>query len=216
VTEMILDIADKATRSTMRRGSRWWPEDWEDANGSAVLGVIEAIRSGKTHPGTLFMAARYSIYDWMRNHVGNRDRHSSLEEWREELAQADTAISRSILKNIDALVPLLKRQRCHSSRIREHKISEEVQFLRLSAQGYSIDGIAVELGISRRNTYAIRERLLPRLQMIAAQRTPEQKVVSVKKSSMEALGRINSDPEALKRRGEAIRLAKRKGRVNVA
>jgi hypothetical protein len=169
---LILDAADHAARTIMGRGSRWWPEDWEDAKAEAVLGILETIRKKPdAGPGYCYRAGVSSICDWLRLWLKG-DRPFQLYEYIDDLIETDTTLSRAMLANLPALVPMLRQQRQRWGPVLERSLEQEVRFLQLILDGYSIDGAALELGISIRNTYAIRERLLPRLKAICTRNRP--------------------------------------------
>ena len=195
-----LDLADKAARCVLgRRPYLWSAEDWQDANHEAVCGILEAHTANEA---IAFTAAKHAIYDWLHLWLRHRSAGSIFEYI--DFTAPDESISEPLdLEPLRAMLADVRTRKANPD-----KIDQEIRFLALLRQGYSIEGIGVELGISRRNVYAIRERLLPRLRMIANGDQPKRKEYIVSAASLANLQRTNTDPEARKRRGEAIRTAK--------
>lgn len=172
--ELILDAADMATRTAMKRDSRWHQEDWEDAHSEALLGVLQAAnRTSDAGFGYCFRAGLHRIYRWMRDECGwlNGDRPFQIDEYantlivQDKLVAEDTTMSRAMLAYLDRLPPLLAKQQSGKKPI---QVGRQIEYLRLTLEGYSRDGIALELGVSVDNVHGIRKRLLPRLRTIAA------------------------------------------------
>jgi len=187
----ILDLADKAVRCVMRRGQWSW-EEWKDATQEAALAIVA---HGPAHEGTLFLVAKHAIIDWLRSWL-RTPRGAALFDWR-DYKQGDGPDPAWDRRYLAELAPMLDAQRAEKS-------AEDIRYLELLLAGYSSDGIALELGISRRNVYAIRERLLPRLERLARGEAAMYRA-NVQASSLAALERINRDPAMLARRAEAIR-----------
>lgn len=161
----VLDLADKAVRCTLR--GRGTLEDWEDAAQEAAAAIIQVpADKGK---GYAFLAAKSAIYDWLRLWLRHPRGGTILDYVRypQDERQAPT------LEYLPALLPLLEAQG-------SMKADEETRYLELRMCGYSTDGIALEMGLSRRRVYAIRERLLPRLERIARGKAPPTRSEAVK------------------------------------
>lgn len=154
----ILDLADRAARCVLGRG-HWTRQDWEDAKQEAAA----AIWSGGTnrHEGILFLTAKNAIIDWLRRWLRSPrgcEYLDYIDHTRAAHAVPDTAY-------LAALAPWLEQQRAM-------KVQEDIRYLELRMQGYSTDGIALEMGLTPRRVYAVRERLLPRLERIARGEIP--------------------------------------------
>ncbi len=210
----ILDIADHAVNAIMRRSRIWWAEDRDDARQEAALAILLALRrpqAGEMDPdrrrGYLFGAARKGVAWWIRRWL--RPDTFQLLDTAEEFVAADTAMSQAMLRNLESLASLLRGQRVKQRRTTEDEIALEVAYIRLMLEGYTIKEAAIRLGRSARNTAALRERVVPRLQMIANGKKPELKPVDVRPESLEALRRCSRDPEILGRRNQSISRAKR-------
>lgn len=154
----ILDLADKATRCVLGKHPHLWnAEDWQDAKQEAVCGILKARTA---YEAVAFTAAKHAICDWLRVWLRHRSVGSIFEYI--DFTAPDESISEPL--DLEPLRVMLTEVR--TGKIDHEKIDQEIQFLALLRQGYSIEGIGIELGVSRRNAYAIRERLLPRLRMI--------------------------------------------------
>lgn len=192
----ILDLADKAARCVLRGRPCWAAQDWQDATQEAARAIWERVQERPDlHEGHLFLAAKSAIYDWLRVWL-RHPRGGTLIDYL-GYAQGENVRPATCLRE---LAPLLRRQR-------SRKVSEDLRYLGLRMAGYSTDGIAQELGISVRNVYAIRERLLPRLERIARNEAAPARRITIREGSRAALERINSDPVMRTRRGAAIRVA---------
>ena len=190
--EAILVLARKAAYGS---GSHplWSHEDWEDAIQEAATAIVRL--APDAYEGVCVLAGKHAIYDWMRRWY-NEPLRCPFDE-AHDYAHPDRDPPWP-LDYLDALAPLLSAQHAQ-------KVDEDMAYLRLLLRGYSMVGIAQELGISIRNTFAIRERTIPRLERIARGEWPARYTANVQPSSRAALARINSDPAMLARRGEAIR-----------
>jgi hypothetical protein len=220
----ILSLADKAARTVLGPGAHyyWQPEDWEDAKQAAATGILGAIaryaenETEGLHEGWYFNAARHAIYDWW-NMMRPRISFFPLLEYAHRARESDGPEPPPIdIDKLRSLVPFLARVRMKILPSTGSKIQEDIQYLWLRLQGYSMDGVGVEMNLSRRNTYAIRERLMPRLEMIRDGREPTPKPGIVSAASRANLDAVNRDPERLRLRGEAIRAAKAKRRTAAA
>jgi hypothetical protein len=209
----IYPIAKHAVATLMSRTSCWWPEDREDATQEAALAILLASRRGLDKDrGYYFGAARNGVYMWMRAWLrSNRDTIPLLARV-EELLGTETSMAHAMLRNLDSLAPLLRTQQVSRRKIAEVAIAVEVEYCRLMIEGYTIDEAAVKLGRSRRNTFALRERIVPKLRRIAEGRRPEARYAKPGPASLAALRKVTQDPEALRRRGKAISAAKKKPR----
>lgn len=194
----VLDFADKAARCVLGGRRCWTEEDWQDAVQEAAVGILEALQKSN-HAGYCFRAGQRQIYEWMRAWLRSYPRGGTLLDYL-EYAQIDND-PHEVDIDLHKLRIMLQSQRAEKS-------DEDIAYIELRMAGRSTAGIAMELGISERNVYAIRERLLPRLERIARGENPPPTTRHVRESSKAALARINSDPELLKRRGDAIRTAK--------
>lgn len=204
--DRVLDLADKAARCVLRGNPVWTSEDWEDARQGAAIGIIEAMgREKDTGEGYLLNAAKHQIYEWMRSWLRHK-RSGTLFDYVDYIAD-DSGHIMIDRDRIAGLMPMLERARIKVRADTHSKVQTEIQFLILLMEGYSIDGIALELGMSVRNTYAVRERLLPYLKDIAEMRQRTARTYEIRESSRAALARINAEPEMIKRRGEKIRAA---------
>ena len=157
----ILDLADKAARCVFRGGRQCTPEDWQDAIQEAACGVVACMGKGETREGALFLAAKHAIYDWLRM-WRSHPRGGTILDFLAYDSDIPHVPDRRYLA---ALPPMLRQQRAK-------KIPEDMQYLALRVAGYSTAGIALEMRLSLRNVYAIRERLLPRLARIASHEIP--------------------------------------------
>lgn len=203
----MLNLADKAARCVLgKHPYHWTSEDWQDAAQEAVCGILKA---DSENEGVAFTAAKHAIYDWLRLWLRHRSAGSLLEYV--DFSPSDESSSPSL--DLEPLRQMLAQIR--TGKVNPEKIEQEIRFLDLRRQGYSMAGVGLELGLTRRNTYAVRERLLPRLEMIARGEQPQRKK-TIQEASLENLRRTNADPEALKRRGEAIRLGKVRKRLSDA
>jgi hypothetical protein len=190
--EDILTLANKAMRAATRGHVLWTDNDRDDMRQEAAAAICAL--AGERTDALCVHVAKHAIYDWMRFWL-RTPRAGSLLDWVDYSAPPDPSWP---LDYLDALPPLLEAQRAE-------KVEEDMAYLRLRLQGYSIIGIAQELGITQRNAEAIRERTVPRLKRIARGEGPPPIAVNVHENSRATLDRINRDPEALARRGEAIR-----------
>lgn len=161
--EYILDLADKAARVVL--GGRRWAtaEDWEDATQAAAAEIVGVARPD-VGEGYLFNVARKAIYEWLRTWL-RHPRGGTILDFLDYSEQPDAP--RPPL-DLDALAPLLLAARGKRHGFAAHHIQEEIDYLRLLLDGRSIEGIGMEMGLSRRRVYALRERVLPRLERIAA------------------------------------------------
>lgn len=164
----LLDLADRAARCILgRRPWAWTAEDWEDALQEAAAGVLDELRRHPdAHIGSLFMAATNEIRDWQRVWLRHR-RGGTLLDYKDYAADVERSASAITLDRIQQLAPALTWARQRISAATPGRVDRDIHFLWLMVKGYSIDGAALELGLSRRNTYAIREQLLPRLARLA-------------------------------------------------
>ena len=156
----ILDLADKAARCVLgRRPRQWTKQDWEDAiqEGAAAIWALGIER----YEGARFLAAKHAIIDWVHawlRHPRGGTLLDYLDYTEDSSATGDTI-------RLAILAPLLEVQRAK-------KVEEDIRYLELLTQHYSTDGIGMEMGLTRRRVYAIRERLLPRLERIARGEVP--------------------------------------------
>jgi DNA-directed RNA polymerase specialized sigma24 family protein len=163
----ILDLADKAARCTLRGNPYWTPEDWEDATQEAAAAII-ALDADKGE-GYAFLVAKSAIYSWLRLWL----RHPRGGTLMDFLDYAHEPAEPATHAYLDALRPALHAQGAT-------KAAEDMRYLKLRLEGYSTDGIALEMGISRRRVYAIRERTLPRLERVARGVVPPTRSEAVK------------------------------------
>jgi DNA-directed RNA polymerase specialized sigma24 family protein len=156
----ILDLADKAARCVLRGGPFYTVEDWQDAAQEAAAAIYAA---GDRTEGYLFLVAKSAICDWLRSWL----RHPRGGALLDYLDYPDDSAPARLIDPVlfDTLARMLEMQRAA-------KVHEDVRYLQLRTRGYSTDGIAMEMCLSRRNVYAIRERLLPRLERIARGEIP--------------------------------------------
>ncbi len=154
----ILDLSDKAARTVLRGRPCWTAQDWEDAKQEAARAILEM--KGEHREGVLFLQAKHAIIDWLRVWL-RHPRGGTILDYLDYAEDAERV--RAI--SIEPLRLLLRTQGAA-------KADEDMRYLALRLQGYSTDGIALEMGLSRRNVYAIRERLLPRLERLARGETP--------------------------------------------
>ena len=208
--EEILDIADHAVNLVMHRKSCWWDHDRDDARQEAALNILLAERKGLDKDrGYYFGAAKLAIYLWIRLWKRpNRDTIPLVGRIA-ELVTAKTSISEAMLRNLESLAPLLRGQRLKRRQTTEDEIALEVAYCRLMVEGYSMHEAAAKLGRSFRNTQALRERVAPRLRMIAAGKRPVAKEWTPSEKQLANLRRTNRDPETIRRWNEAISRAKR-------
>jgi hypothetical protein len=207
----IYAIARHAVSAVMRRTSAWWPEDREDATQEAALAILLASRREPAKDrGYYYGAAKKGAYLWIRAWLRPSRDTFPLVAQAEEFLRAKTNMAEAMLRNLDSLAPLLRGQRTKHRATTEAEIALEVEYVRLILEGYTIPEIAHRLGRTRRNTDALRERIVPRLQMIRDGKKPEVRHVKPGPASLAALRRIAQDPEALRRRNEAISRAKRR------
>lgn len=157
----ILDLADKAARCVFRGGWQCTPEDWQDAIQEAACGIVAHMAAGEDREGVLFLAAKHAIYDWLRM-WRRHPRGGTILDFVDYEA---TAPHVSDHRYLAALPPMLQQQRAKN-------IDKDMQYLTLRLAGYSTAGIALEMRLTLRNVYAIRERLLPRLARIACNEIP--------------------------------------------
>ena len=164
-TDAIVNLADKAARVVLG-GKPWYtPEDWQDAAQEAALKLWRVSQErDDVGEGYLFNAARIAIYDWLRTWLDYR-RDGTILDYLDYAA--DEPAAPDLDAQIDALAPRLDAARGKRHNAAWH-VAQELAYLKLVCRGVSTDGIAMELGLSRRNVYAIRERLVPRLTRIAA------------------------------------------------
>jgi hypothetical protein len=194
----------------MRRTSRWWAEDREDARQTAALEILLASRRGVAKDrGYYFGAARKGVALWIRYWLRPMRATFPLLPRFEELLAAETSMADSMLRNLESLAPLLRGQRIKIRKSTDAEIELEIEYCLLMIEGNTIDEAAEKLGRTRRNTHALRERVVPRLQMIADGKRPEIKPVNVNPASVAALRKLAQDPEALRKRNRAISAAKR-------
>jgi len=153
----ILDLSDRAARCVLGRG-HWTRQDWEDAKQEAAAAIWA---EGDRHEGILFIAAKHAIIDWLRRWLRS-PRGCEYLDYIDHARPPDAAPD---ISHLASLAPWLEQQRAM-------KVNEDIRYLELIVQGYSTDGIALEMGLTRRRVYAIRERLLPRLERIARGETP--------------------------------------------
>ena len=154
----ILDLADKAARCTLRGRPIWTREDWQDATQEAAIAIWELRHQPE---GYVFLAAKSAIYSWLRVWL-RHPRGGSLLDYLDYADEKNTPRS---LDWLGSLAPHLHKQG-------SMKADEELRYLELRLLGFSTEGIAREMKLSRRNVYAIRERLLPRLERIARDEWP--------------------------------------------
>ena len=127
----------------------------------------------------------------------------------DELFAAKTSMADAMLRNLDSLAPLLRGQEVSKRKAADAGIAVEVEYCRLMIEGYTIDEAGAILGRTRRNTHALRERVVPKLRRIAEGTRHEARYAKPGPTSIAALQRLAQDPEALRRRNEAISLAKK-------
>ena len=151
----ILDLSDKAARCTLGRWRGWTCEDWQDATQEAATALL-TVPPDKGE-GYAFLVARSAIYTWLRSWL-RHPRGGTLLDYLEYADESGAVRDPSLV--LPTLLPLLQTQG-------STKAGEDTRYLSLRLAGYSTDGIALEMGLSRRRVYAIRERLLPRLDRIA-------------------------------------------------
>lgn len=147
----ILDLADKAARCAMR--GHGTVEDWEDATQEAAVAIWAACDKPE---GVAFLAGKHAVYDWLRSWL----RHPRGGTILDYLDYAREEHHPPRLEYLNEIAPLLQAQG-------SMKADEEIRYLELRLRGYSTDGIALEMKLSRRNVYAIRERLMPRLERLS-------------------------------------------------
>jgi hypothetical protein len=209
----IYRIAEHAVSVVMRRGNSWWPPDREDARQEAALAILLASRRGLDKDrGYYFGAARKGVCMWIRAWLRPSRNTFPLLANVDELLAAKTSMADAMLRNLDSLAPLLRGQEVSKRRAADAGIAVEVEYCRLMIEGYTIDEAAARLGRTRRNTSALRERVVPKLRNIAEGKTREARYTSPGPASIAALRRLAQDPEAVKRRNEAISAAKRQTR----
>jgi DNA-directed RNA polymerase specialized sigma24 family protein len=210
VASDIYSIADHAVSVVMRRGNSWWPPDREDARQEAALAILLASRRGLDKDrGYYFGAARNGVCMWIRAWLRpSRDTFPLLARV-EELVAAKTSMADAMLRNLDSLAPLLRGQEVKRRKIAEAEIAVEVEYCRLMLEGYTIDEAGAILGRTRRNTHALRERVVPKLRRIAEGTRHEARYAKPGPTSIAALQKLAQDPEALRRRNQAISAAKR-------
>ena len=207
--ERIYNFASCAVNTIM--GRRYWDEDRDDARQEAALYVLLAERRGLDRSsGFYYTYAKYGVLHWIEKFCRRNRDTIPLSAWVERMTAANTSTSEAMLRNLDSLAPLLRGQRVHNSQNVDQEIALEVAYCRLMLEGYSIEETAAKLGRTRRNTESLRERIVPRLRMIAEGRKPVRRFAM---PSLEGLRRLERDPEALRRRNEAISRAKRGRRV---
>jgi len=193
----ILDLADKAARCVLKGRPIFTAEDWEDAIQEGATAICGLTREPHGD-GLPFIAAKHAIIDWLRRWLYHHyPREGEWLEWR-DYTQGQGPEPPWSHDYLASLAPLLEAQRAE-------KAEEDIRYLSLRVRGYSTDGVALEMGLTRRNVYAIRERLLPRLTRIARGEKPPEMHWNVRASSLRSLDRINSDPEILAKRAAAIR-----------
>lgn len=165
----ILDLADKAARCVL--GAQHWPasEDWQDAiQEAAIKAWLASQQCADAGEGYLFQVARAGVYDWLRAWL----RHPRGGTILEYLNYSQPADVDAPALDVARLAPaLLSVRGKHSANTNKH-IAEEITYLTLLLERRSIAGIGMEMGLSRRRVYAIRERLLPRLERIAQSLSP--------------------------------------------
>jgi len=209
--EEISAIAKQAVNRSMSRISIWWPEDREDAQQEAALAILLAARRGLDKDrGYYFGAACKGVYLWIRLWLRPNRHTFPLLANVEELLAAPTTLGDAMLRHLESLAPLLRGLRVKCSARAESDIALEVEYCRLMIEGYRMEEAARILGRTRRNTLALRARVLPRLRMIANNEKPEAHFAKPGPASLAALRRTEADPEALRRRNAAISAAKRK------
>jgi DNA-directed RNA polymerase specialized sigma24 family protein len=211
----IADLSDKARRCVLPRYGLWQKADWDDAGQEAALGICIALRlyPGKG-PAYYFTAAKTAIYEWLRSRsriVRSRSRIVAVRllEWN----QYHDHESKSRQISEEVTTELGQKLREAYLKPDPESILQQVRYLCMVSEGYSMDGIALELGLSRRNAYAMREKLLPRLEMLANDLKPERKTYEVRASSLAALQRINSDSGMLELRGKRISEGKKRSKL---
>ena len=162
----ILDVADKAVRCTLgRQPLRWNAEDWEDARQEALYGILKA-RS--EHEAIAFTAAKHMIYDWMRLWLRHPRGGTILDYLDYAVPEEDRKVEHTYLNDLRLMLSHVR-----SKNIQMKTVEEEIRYLELIMMGYSTLGIGMEMRLSRRRVYAIRERLLPRLRKIANDRSSQ-------------------------------------------
>src|SRR4029434_4985760 len=209
--EHIYSIAEHAVSVVMRRGNSWWPPDREDARQEAALAILLASSRGLDKDrGYYFGAARKGVYMWIRAWLRpSRDTFPLVAKVDEWLA-SKTNMADAMLRNLDSLAPLLRGQEVKRRKIAEAEIAVEIEYCRLIIEGYEIQEAGAILGRNRRNAYALRERIVPKLRRIAEGKCPEARYAKPGPASLAALRKLEQDPEALQRRNAAIGLAKRR------
>ena len=194
----------------MSRTSVWWPEDREDARQEAALAILLALRRGLDKARDYYFgAARKGVYLWIRTWLRPKRNTFPLLDNVDEFLAAETTMSEALLRNLDSLARLLRGQRTKERATTVGEIALEVEYCRLVIQGYTTDEMAVRLRRTRRNISALRERVVPRLRMIADGKRPEIKPIHVNPASLMALREVERNPQALRKRNRAISAAKR-------
>ncbi len=192
-SEDILNLANMATYSVLRRASWWTTEDRADMRQEAALAIWQL--PADAHDGTCFVAAKYAIYAWMRRWSRHPPCMPLLEDF--DVAIDDTLDTPRALDYLDVLEAFLREQRAE-------KPARDVEYLRLLLSGATRAGIAQEMGIPQSYVATMRLRLIARLERIAAGKAPPAKPAGYMQKHLK---RVNSDPEILARRNAAIRAA---------
>lgn len=160
----LLNLAKKAASCVLRgHGTR---EDWEDAVQEAAYGIVKC---GDRHEGYLFLAAKSAVCDWLRTWLRHR-RAGTILEWKHYTPQEPPAL-------IECLPELTRRLAEQGAT----QPGRDLTYLSLLLQGYSTAGIAMEMGMTQRRVYAIRERLVPRLVRMSRGELPLSRSESVKR-----------------------------------
>lgn len=169
--EAILDLADKAARCVLR--GRGTLEDWEDATQVAACEIWKRLTLRQdVGAGYLFVAAKSAICDWLRAWLPHRQlRGGTLLDNMDYGGPEQEHCA--IAERLPELAPLLREQGAT-------KVEQDLAYLTLVLQGYSTAGVGLELGLSQRNAYAIRERTIPRLERIARGDVPPSRGESVR------------------------------------
>lgn len=209
-TGQIYSIAKHAVNAIMSRTSSWWLEDREDATQEAALAILLASRrKGDKNRGYYYGAAKKGVYMWIRAWLRPRRNTFPLPAPIEQLLTAKTNIEETILRNLDSLAPLLRGQEVMNRKSAETEIALEIIYCRLMIEGYTIDQAAAKLNRTKRNTYALRERVIPKLSMITEGKRRKGRYAKPGPTSLAALRRLEQNPELLRRRNAMISAAKR-------
>jgi hypothetical protein len=210
--EQLIGIAGCAVNRAMRRSRHMWrEEERRDAQQEALVAILEVLsRKSDAGTGYLFRTALLEVWLWMRKCIRRRATirlSPHIDRWAQSDEPESSAVAR-LLAGFGGLERMLRSQRVSPGVLTEGKVRNEIEFLRCLLEGCSVEEAAFRMAMTRRNAYAIRERLLPRLERIAAGMRPQKAEWRISENSLKALRRINSDPELLANRTQAIRAGK--------